>query len=141
LSKAARAVLERTQPERPQGYLFPNATRRDKPVTVIGLWRLTQELTGGAATTHGFRATFRDWAAEQTAFAREVAELALAHRVGDDTEQAYLRGDLLKKRQLMEAWACYRVASAPLRRTGADRRASVTTAPVALGGHWSDYPA
>jgi integrase len=113
LSKAARAVLERTQPERPQGYLFPNATRRDKPVTVIGLWRLTQELTGGAATTHGFRATFRDWAAEQTAFAREVAELALAHRVGDDTEQAYLRGDLLKKRrQLMEAWARY-CTSAP----------------------------
>src|SRR5262249_34511444 len=104
--KAARAVLERTPRERRQGHVFPNATRGGKPVTVIGLWRLTQELTGGAATTHGFRATFRDWAAEQTAFAREVAELALAHRVGDDTEQAYLRGDLLKKRrQLMEVWA------------------------------------
>ena len=108
LSKAARAVLERTPRERRQGYLFPNAARSGKPVTVIGLWRLTQELTGGAATTHGFRATFRDWVAEQTAFAREVAELALAHRVGDDTEQAYLRGDLLKKRrQLMEIWAKY----------------------------------
>jgi integrase len=108
LSKAARAVLERTSRERRQGYLFPNAARSGKPVTVIGLWRLTQELTGGAATTHGFRATFRDWVAEQTAFAREVAELALAHRVGDDTEQAYLRGDLLKKRrQLMAIWAKY----------------------------------
>ena len=114
LSKAARAVLERTPRERRQRHIFPNATQSGKPVTVIGLWRLTQELTGGPATTHGFRATFRDWAAEQTAFAREVAELALAHRVGDDTEQAYLRGDLLeKRRQLMEAWARY-CHSAPL---------------------------
>jgi integrase len=108
LSKAARALLERTLRERRRGYLFPNATQRGKAVTVIALWRLTQELTGGTASTHGFRATFRSWAGEQTNFAREVAELALAHRVGDDTELAYLRGDLLKKRrQLMEAWARY----------------------------------
>ena len=62
----------------PAGLSLSHCTQSGKPVTVIGLWRLTQELTGGPATTHGFRATFRDWAAEQTAFAREVAELALA---------------------------------------------------------------
>jgi integrase len=59
-------------------------------------------------TTHGFRSTFRDWAAECTNFPRELAELALAHRVGDDTERAYQRGDLLeRRRKLMAAWASY----------------------------------
>jgi len=57
---------------------------------------------------HGFRSSFRDWAAERTNFAREIAELALAHRVGDDIERAYRRTDLLqKRRQLGEAWARY----------------------------------
>jgi integrase len=109
LAPAARVILEQTAPEQRHGYIFfPDASRRGKPVTVIALWRLTQELTGGTATTHGFRSTFKDWASEQTAFPREVIEMALAHRVGDDTEQAYLRGDLLKKRRhLMEAWAAF----------------------------------
>jgi integrase len=106
LSKAARVVLERTPPDRRHGPIFPNPAGRGRTVTVIALWRLTQDLTDGAATTHGLRSSFRDWAGEATAFPREVAEMALAHRVGDDTEQAYLRGDLLRKRrQLMEAWA------------------------------------
>jgi integrase len=60
-------------------------------------------------TVHGFRSTFRDWAAEQTAFPREVCEAALAHVSGKDaTEAAYFRSDLFeKRRQLMEAWATY----------------------------------
>ena len=58
------------------------------------------------ATPHGFRSTFRDWAGERTSIPREVAEAALAHAVGDDTERAYARGDLLeRRRQLMVAWA------------------------------------
>jgi integrase len=57
---------------------------------------------------HSFRRTFRDWAAEQTGFAREVAEMALAHAVADKVEAAYHRGDLFVKRQkLMAAWAEY----------------------------------
>jgi integrase len=59
-------------------------------------------------TVHGFRSTFRDWAAERTAFPREVAEAALAHAIGDKVEAAYRRGDLFeKRRKLMEAWAGY----------------------------------
>jgi integrase len=59
-------------------------------------------------TAHGFRSAFRDWAAEQTAFPREVAEMALGHAVGDQVEAAYRRGDLReKRRKLMEAWAAY----------------------------------
>ena len=57
-------------------------------------------------TAHGFRSTFRDWVAERTNFPSEVAEMALAHAVGDKVEAAYRRGDLFqKRRQLMEAWA------------------------------------
>ena len=55
---------------------------------------------------HGFRSSFRDWAGERTTFPREVAEAALAHVVGDETERAYRRADALqKRRKLMEAWA------------------------------------
>jgi len=59
-------------------------------------------------TVHGFRSTFRDWAAEETNFPRELAEKALAHIIGDETERAYQRGDLFKRRQqLMSAWERY----------------------------------
>ena len=98
LSKAARAVLEQAPSDRRQGPIFP-------AVTVHKLWKFLRALTADA-TVHGLRSSFRDWAAEQTSSAREIAEMALAHRVGDDTEEAYRRTDLLKKRRaLMEAWA------------------------------------
>ncbi len=71
-----------------------------------------RQLIDASATTHGFRATFRTWAGERTAFAREVCEAALAHSIGDQSEQAYSRGDALaKRRKLMEAWN--RFVSAP----------------------------
>ncbi|WP_022975328.1 tyrosine-type recombinase/integrase [Nevskia ramosa] len=69
---------------------------------------------GVDATVHGFRSTFRDWAGELTAYPREVAELALAHRVGDATEGAYARGDLfVKRRNLMADWAGFLNADLP----------------------------
>jgi integrase len=59
-------------------------------------------------TIHGFRSSFRDWAAERTNFPNHVVEAALAHEIGNDVEAAYRRGELLaKRRQLMEAWAGY----------------------------------
>ena len=62
----------------------------------------------GDYVPHGFRSSFRDWAAEQTSFPREVAEAALAHVNADKTEAAYQRGDLFeKRRRMMEAWAQY----------------------------------
>lgn len=62
----------------------------------------------GSLTPHGFRSSFRDWAGEVSTFPRDVAEMALAHAVGDMTEQAYRRGDALeKRRKLMDAWARY----------------------------------
>lgn len=57
-------------------------------------------------TVHGFRSAFRDWAAECTGYSHEVAEMALAHTIGNAVERAYRRGDLFeKRRKLMEAWA------------------------------------
>jgi integrase len=57
---------------------------------------------------HGFRSSFRTWAGDETDFPREIAEKALAHLVGDETERAYDRGDLFEKRRvLMAAWANY----------------------------------
>jgi integrase len=59
-------------------------------------------------TVHGFRSTFRDWAAECTTYSREVSEMALAHAISDKVEAAYRRGDLFdKRRQLMLNWAKY----------------------------------
>jgi integrase len=60
----------------------------------------------GDLTAHGFRSSFRDWAAERTSFPPEVAEMALAHTVSNNVEAAYRRGDLFqKRRQLSDAWA------------------------------------
>jgi len=59
-------------------------------------------------TVHGFRSTFRDWAAETTAYPNHVVEMALAHAIANGVEKAYRRGDLFeKRRELMQAWADY----------------------------------
>jgi integrase len=59
-------------------------------------------------TVHGFRSTFRDWAAETTGYPNHVVEMALAHAIGDQVEAAYRRGDLFeKRRRLMDDWARY----------------------------------
>ena len=64
------------------------------------------------ATVHGFRSSFRDWAAECTNAPHAVMELALAHAVGDSVEQAYARSDLLeKRRRLMDQWSAYLTSS------------------------------
>jgi len=66
---------------------------------------LTRAMRPGI-TVHGFRSTFRDWAAERTSHANELAEMALGHAIGDSVEAAYRRGDMFeRRRQLMEDWA------------------------------------
>ena len=63
---------------------------------------------GVEAVPHGFRSTFRDWASERTNHPRDVAEMALAHAIGDKVEAAYRRGDLFeKRRRMMSEWAAY----------------------------------
>ena len=65
-------------------------------------------------TVHGFRSTFRDWAAERTNFPAEIAEMALAHAVGNKVEAAYRRGDLFeRRRRIMADWAKFCVSPNP----------------------------
>ncbi|MBM3606455.1 MAG: DUF4102 domain-containing protein [Alphaproteobacteria bacterium] len=68
--------------------------------------------SGRPAVPHGLRSTFRDWAAERTDYPRDMAEIALAHRVGSEVERAYRRGDMIeKRRQMMADWAKFLGAS------------------------------
>ena len=80
---------------------------RGKPLSNMTLSKLIKEL-GIAAVPHGFRSSFRDWAAERTNTPREVVEAALAHTVQNPTEAAYARSDLFeRRRRLMDEWATY----------------------------------
>jgi integrase len=105
LSAAALAVIEQMHSLRENDYVFPG-DRRDR-LSDRAMDMLLRRM-GREVTVHGFRSSFRDWAAECTHFPREVAEAALAHAVGDKVEAAYRQGDLFAKRQrLMSEWAGY----------------------------------
>jgi integrase len=89
------------------GLIF-EGMREGRPLSNMVMLKLLERMGRDDLTTHGFRSTFRDWAAECTAFPNEVAEMALAHAIRDKTESAYRRGDLFdKRRDLMQAWADY----------------------------------
>ena len=82
----------------------------------MAMLKLLQRMGRAGLTVHGFRSTFRDWAAERTKFPNEVIEMALAHAIDDKVEAAYRRGDMFEKRRLlMQAWTtlrpqnCYKV--------------------------------
>jgi integrase len=108
LSKPVLAILRKAQRETGTSrFVFPGA-KAGKPISKMAMLQTLDRIGRGDLTVHGFRSTFRDWAAEQTAFPREVAEAALAHVVGDKVEAAYRRGDLFEKRgKLMAAWATF----------------------------------
>jgi integrase len=112
LSDAAIAILEKMQAIRLGDYVFPGG-RRGRPLSGMAMLMLIRRMGRDELTVHGFRSTFRDWAAECTVFSPEVAEMALAHAVSDKVEAAYRRGDLFqKRRQIMEAWSKF--CSAPV---------------------------
>jgi integrase len=87
----------------------PQAARRgpaERPLSAAGFERVLSRHGAGAFTAHGFRTSFRTWAAEVAGADREVAELCLAHRIGNKVEQAYNRTSLLDRRRvLMTRWA------------------------------------
>ena len=103
---SARAVeIVRAQPD--GEYVFPGQ-HEGKPLSNAAMLALLKRMGRNDITTHGFRSTFRDWAAECTGYAREVCEMALAHTIGDKAEAAYRRGDLFEKRhRLMAEWSKY----------------------------------
>ncbi len=107
LSDAAVAVIEAMKAKRLGEFVFPGA-KEGSPLSDMSLTAVIRRMKIDNVTVHGFRSTFRDWAAECTNYPREVAEAALAHTKDDKTEAAYQRGDLLAKRaRLMGEWARY----------------------------------
>ena len=109
----------------PKDYIFPGA-RAGRPLSDMSLTAHLRgmnergqdfvDAAGQTVTAHGFRSSFRDWAAEVTHYPNEMAELALAHTVGTKVEAAYRRGDMFEKRRQMmadwAAWCCGTVATA-----------------------------
>lgn len=105
LSSAAMAVIERMAAIRSSDFIFPGLRG---PLSNMALLTLLGRMGYDDLTAHGFRSSFRDWAAELTSYPSEVVEMALAHVVGNKVEAAYRRGDLFeKRRRLMDAWADY----------------------------------
>lgn len=126
LCNEAMQILREMKKRKVKGcdYVFPGGMRKDK-VTGISRCGLLSDVainktlhaSEPKVTVHGFRSSFRDWLGECTNFPRELAEMSLAHVVGDETELAYRRGDALtKRRKLMEAWANYVSAQATVLR-------------------------
>jgi integrase len=118
LSERALQILKKLAPpgvNHPQGYVFRGG-KEGKPLSNMALLALIKRMKRDGLTAHGFRSTFRDWAAEKTDFPSELAEMALAHVISNKVEAAYRRGDLFEKwRQLMKEWAkhCWAADSRP----------------------------
>jgi integrase len=104
LSEPALAILREMAAVRTGPFVF-SGQKRGLPLSTMALEMVLRRMAVDA-TVHGFRSSFRDWVAEQTDTAGEVAEAALAHTIGNKVEAAYRRSDLFdKRRALMNAWA------------------------------------
>jgi integrase len=126
LCERAVKIVETLTQEHPGEFLFPGA-KRGQPLSNMAMLELVRGMSqadgkpwtdaqGSQVVPHGFRSSFRDWAAERTDFPAQLIEMALAHIIADKTEAAYRRGDLLeKRRRLMDAWAGYCSSAKPSR--------------------------
>ena len=113
LSTAALEILTEAQEISDDSRLiFPSPMKPEKALSDMTLTKLLRNNGLAArATVHGFRTSFRVWAEEQTGASHAAKELSLAHAVGNQVEQAYMRSDLLEQRRpLMESWADYLAA-------------------------------
>jgi integrase len=107
LSQRALEIVKVMYEARNSDFVFAGQNP-GKPLSMPALLTLLRRMKIEDATVHGFRSTFRDWAAERTNFPNEVCEAALAHVIENKAEAAYRRGDLFdKRRKLMDAWAAY----------------------------------
>ena len=107
LSAPTVTIVDKMRDEYGGEFLFPGG-KRAKPLSNMAMLALLDRMGRSDLTAHGFRSTFRDWAAERTNHANEVVEMALAHAIDNKVEAAYRRGDLLEKRRLlMLDWATY----------------------------------
>ena len=110
LSEAAMAVLDEAKGHHDGSDLvFPSPLKPGHPLSDMTLTKILRDVgLADRATVHGFRASFRTWALEETDTPWAVCEAALAHSLGDSVQQAYIRGDAFaKRRTLMNQWAAY----------------------------------
>jgi integrase len=106
LSKAALALITEVGRGKPTDFIFPGG-EADRQMSNMSLAMLLRRMKTDV-TTHGFRSSFKDWAANETTFADELSEEALAHLIGSAVRRAYRRGEALeRRRELMEAWAAF----------------------------------
>ncbi|WP_298372293.1 integrase arm-type DNA-binding domain-containing protein [uncultured Bradyrhizobium sp.] len=113
LAPRSLSILAEMQDIRSGDFVFPGGVQ-ERPLSSMAFLMLLRRLGRNDITAHGFRSTFRDWAAERTDFPNEVVEMALAHTISNKVEAAYRRGDLFdKRRQLAEAWAAFCAGTAP----------------------------
>lgn len=106
LSSRTIAILKEMKAIKRNEFVFPS-WKPGRTLSQMTLAMLLRRM-GHTVTVHGFRSSFRDWAAEETRFSREAAEMALAHSISDAVEAAYRRGDLFdQRRKLMRKWADY----------------------------------
>jgi len=107
LSGRSLEILAEAKALRMSDYVFPGA-RANRPLSNMSMNMLIRRMSIENVTVHGFRSSFRDWCGDQTDFPREVAEAALAHKIGNKVEQAYRRRSALdKRRDLMLKWSDY----------------------------------
>jgi integrase len=106
LSSRALRIVTDLEDSRTSDFVFPGE-KAGRPLSGGALEMVLRRMKEGA-TVHGFRSSFRDWAAECTNFPNEVCEAALAHVIRNQAEAAYRRGDLFeKRRKLMDSWGTY----------------------------------
>lgn len=113
LSARCVEILQEAKELSEGDYIFPGGkTGRPLSDMAMNMAKRRMDWKGSDCDVHGFRSSFRDWAAEKTKFPREVVEAALAHKVESKTEASYFRSDLFeKRRELMKAWAAYAIST------------------------------
>ena len=122
LTEPALYVLSLLDRGEPSDFIFSGRTSNDR-LSSMSMAMLMRRMNSGHFTVHGFRSTFKDWAADCTDFSDEISEEALAHTVGSAVRRAYRRGAALdRRRKLMDAWSTY-LSSAPAITDGKEEEA------------------
>jgi integrase len=118
LSEPALQILRSLPREKGSPFAFISAARKGKSLSSTAMNGLLRHMQrSGDISVHGFRSSFRDWCSEATSFPDHIAEMCLAHTIGNAVERAYKRTDLFeKRRQLMAAWAKF-ATSKPVAKT------------------------
>lgn len=111
LCDRAKAIIRQLYEVRTSDLVF-EGQKSGRPISENTMTKAMKTAGAKETTVHGYRASFKTWATEETNFDRMLAEAALSHLVGDETERAYKRGEVVNRRRaLMDAWGEYCASS------------------------------